>query len=106
MMEIPEASISCYAVSASSLRCEATFLVPIPKERSAPGQRETSALDLGVAASTPEPDIAAAEKRALPYTSVSERSSPLPRRFKTLDQARYSPTDPPPSHRLLPSLPR
>ena len=36
-MEIPEASISCYAVSASSLRCEANFLVPIPKERSAPG---------------------------------------------------------------------
>jgi hypothetical protein len=31
MMEIPEASISCYAVSASSLRCEANFLVPIPK---------------------------------------------------------------------------
>jgi hypothetical protein len=41
MMEIPEASISCYAVSASSLRCEANFLVPIPKERSTPGHPET-----------------------------------------------------------------
>ena len=33
-MEIPEASISCYALSAS-------FLAPIPKEKSAPGQLPT-----------------------------------------------------------------
>jgi hypothetical protein len=63
-MEIPEASISCHAVSASSLRCEANFLVPIPKERSAPGLGRVKTVSQGRRTWEPGPRCVSGHNRS------------------------------------------
>ena len=72
MMEIPEASISCYAVSASSLRCEANLLVPIPEERSAP-RKLTSSPNEKFGREGPFAGPSAPQQTALPYRWYASR---------------------------------